>query len=536
MPEIPTQDRVLGKLFRRTVERHPDRVFFQFRDSEFTYAEMNALANRTASGLAELSLVQGGKLAIMTPNCPEFIYGWLGGAKAGIVYVPINTEYRGDILRYQLDKADITHLLIAADYLERLDAIIENLPKLTHVIVCGGSDIPSRIRANACITFFDDLLTATDREPDATLAYTDPLAISFTSGTTGPSKGVLATNCHVVTFAMDWIRANDFREGESIYSPLPLFHAIAAWLGVVPTIIQGGRIAMVERFSASTFWDDVRHYNVDLVHGIFSMIPILMKQPERPDDATQPARTFYIGQHNVAFEKRFNCRIVEVFGSTETGIVTMTPYHEDRRKGSCGKANSETFELMLANDSDEPVAPGEVGEILVRPRQPYSMLREYYGMPAESIEAFRNLWFHTGDNARQDEDGYLYFVDRKKDAIRRRGENISSFEVESVVNAIPEVLECAAIAVPSELGEDDVKIVVSLKPGEELSAEQIWAYCDENMPAFWVPRHIEIRDELPKTPNQKIQKYLLRSEPPEGRVHDRGPNAGRPRRNVGAAE
>ncbi len=526
MADIPPKDRVLGNLLRRTVERHPDRIFFQFRDVELTYGAFNGIANRTANGLTGLGLPREGKLAIMTPNCPEFLYAWLGGAKTGAVYVPINTDYRGDILRYQLNKADATHMVIDAQYLEQLDAVIENLPQLKHVIVRGGADAPERVRARTTVTAFDALLQAPDDEPDVALSYTDPLAISFTSGTTGPSKGVYASNCHVVTFALDWIRANDFRDGDSIYSPLPLFHAIASWLGIVPTIIQGGRMAMVERFSASAFWDDVRRYDVSLVHGIFSMIPILLKQPPRPEDATQPARTFYIGQQNEAFEKRFNCRIVEVFGSTETGIVTMTPYHAERRKGSCGKVNTETFDVMIANDADEPVKPGEVGEILVRPRQPFSMLREYYNMPQESLAAFQNLWFHTGDNARIDEDGYITFVDRKKDAIRRRGENISSFEVESVVNRHPAVLECAAVAVSSELGEDDVKVVVVLQEGQALTAGELWAFCEEHMPRFWIPRYIEFRPQLPKTPNQKIQKYLLRDGPDAGEIHDRGALAG----------
>jgi crotonobetaine/carnitine-CoA ligase len=338
---------------------------------------------------------------------------------------------------------------------------------------------------------------------------------------------VLAVNCHVTTFALDWIRCTGFEPGEAIFSPLPLFHAIAAWLGVIPAMLSGSRIAFAPRFSATTYWDDVRRHRADVAHGIFSMIPVLLKQPERPDDRDQPARAFYIGQHNAAFEERFNCRIVEVFGSTETGIVTMAPYHGDRRPGSCGKANTDTFDVALLDDNDEPVETGATGEIAVRPRQPFSMLREYYGMPQESLSAFRNQWFHTGDNGRMDKDGYFYFVDRKKDAIRRRGENISSFEVESVVNAHPAILECAAVAVPSEFAEDEVKIVVVLRDGQPLSAPDLWAFCEARMPRFWVPRYIEFRAALPKTPNQKVQKYLLRDRTGEGEMHDRGPSTTR---------
>jgi crotonobetaine/carnitine-CoA ligase len=247
----------------------------------------------------------------------------------------------------------------------------------------------------------------------------------------------------------------------------------------------------------------------------------LMKQPPRPDDADQPARRFYFAKVDEAFERRFNCRIVEVYGATETGVVTMTPPGERRRVGSCGKPNTETFDVMIVNDRDEPVAPGEVGEIVVRPKRPYAMLTAYYNNPEATAEAFRNLWFHTGDNARADADGYLHFVDRKKDAIRRRGENISSAEVEALLNRHPSILESAVIAVPSELGEDDVRAVVVLKEGARIAAEELWAFCDEHMPRFWVPRYIEFRQEMPKTPSQKIQKYLLRHDSGLGEVFDR---------------
>ena len=366
------------------------------------------------------------------------------------------------------------------------------------------------------------VMEAPDTEPAVAIAPTDPLAISFTSGTTGPSKGVLACHEHVLTFAEDWIKACHYKAGQAIFSCLPLFHAIAAWLGVVPALIAGGRIAIAPRFSASSFWDEVRAAKADVAHGIFSMVPILLKQPERPEDRDQPARLFYLGQHSDAFEQRFNCRVVEVYGATETGIVTVTPSDERARPGSCGKPNLDTFDVIIANECDEPVGVGEVGEILVRPRRPFVMLRGYYNAPEATLEAFRNLWFHTGDNARADADGYLYFVDRKKDSIRRRGENISSWEVEVVLNRHPAVLESAVIAVPSELGEDEVKAVVVLKGDAKATAAELWTFCEANMPRFWVPRLIEFRPHMPKTPNQKIQKYLLRKGEDIGEVHDRG--------------
>ena len=522
MLDIPPTGYVLGHLLRSAAGRHPQRTFLQFGDLTRSFAEVEQTANRAANGLIALGAGRDAKIAIMAINSPAFVDAWFGAARAGAVYVPVNTDYKGDILGYQLAKADISHIVIDPAFLGRLEAVAAALPKLRHVILTAPMpDRPTRIGGRIEVCSLDDVLSAPDSEPRIEIAPSDPLAISFTSGTTGPSKGVLASHSHVITFALDWIKATEYREGQTIYSCMPLFHAVASWLGVVPALIAGGRIAIVPRFSASAFWDDVRRYQADVAHGIFSMVPILLKQPPRRDDADQPARRFYFAQQNDAFEARFNCRIVEVYGATETGIVTVTPSAAERRKGSCGKANLDTFEVMLADDHDRPVAAGEVGEILVRPRRPHVMLTGYYNMPEATLEAFRNLWFHTGDNARSDADGYLYFVDRKKDSIRRRGENISSSEVEAVLNQHPAVLESAVVAVPSEMGEDEVKAVVVLREGAQASAEELWAFCDEHMPRFWVPRFLEFRAAMPKTPSQKIQKYLLRAGDGQGEVFQR---------------
>ncbi|MEZ5658393.1 MAG: AMP-binding protein [Burkholderiaceae bacterium] len=520
--ELSPGDYVLPRLLSRAAERFGDRPMVVFPNRARSFTQADQAASRVAGGLAELGVGQGSKLAIMAVTSLAFVDAWLGAARAGAVYVPINTDYKGDILRYQLGKADVTHIVIDPAFLARLEAVAEDLPGLSHVILSAPMPgAPASLPGGAEVSTIDALLDAPPMTRAVPVAATDPLAISFTSGTTGPSKGVLASHSHVITFALDWIKACEFGAGQSIYSCLPLFHAVAAWLGVVPAIIAGGRITFGPRFSPATYWDEVRRADADLAHGIFSMVPILLKQPPRPDDAEQPARKFYFAQVNEAFEKRFNCRIIEVYGATETGIVTATPAGAPRRPLSCGKPNSDTFEVMIANDRDEPVAAGEVGEILVRPRRPFAMLSAYYNNPQATVEAFRNLWFHTGDNARADEDGYYYFVDRKKDAIRRRGENISSSEVEAVLNRHPAILECAVIAAPSDMGEDEVKAVVVLRPGESVTAEALWAFSEEHMPRFWVPRFIEFRSEMPKTPSQKIQKYLLRAGDAQGVTHER---------------
>lgn len=518
MRTIELEERVVSDQLRRLAESSPDSPFVRFPTEALSYGDFHLRTNRLANSLSSNGLSTLGKIAIFARNSLEFVETWFAAAKLGALYVPINTEYKGEVLRYQLDNSEATHIVIDPEFLPHLDAVIESLPLLKFVILTKASEVPDRIRRHASVFMAADLRDGSERDPGIKVRYDHPHAISFTSGTTGPSKGVLAVNAHVVTFALDWIRYLNFQAHEAIFTPLPLFHAIAAWLGVVPAMLSGARITVSPRFSASTYWDDVRAAEADVAHGIFSMIPILMKQPARSDDSKQPARAYYIGNHDPAFEERFKCRIVEVYGATETGIVTGTNYSATRVPKSCGKPNLETFDVAVVNDRDEAVAPGEVGEIVVRPKRPFSMLQEYYRKPEATVEAFRNLWFHTGDNGRMDKDGNVFFTDRKKDSIRRRGENISSYELEFAVNRHPAVLECAAVPVTSELGEDEVKIVVVLKDGESVSAESFWSYCEEALPRFWIPRFLEFRTALPKTANHKIQKYLLKDRTDDQRL------------------
>src|SRR5215510_14611285 len=263
---------VLGGLLRSAAERHGDQTFLEFADSSRTFGDVDLAANRVANGLAELRVGPGAKVAIMAHNSLAFIEAWLGAARAGAVYVQINTDYKGAILGYQLAKADASHIANDPHLLDRLDAIATGLPQLKHVILASAApDAPCTLSNGAVVSALSDLMLAPNHSPRVDVKPWDPVAISFTSGTTGPSKGVLASHAHVITFARDWIRAVEFVEGQSIYSCMPLFHAVASWLGVVPAIINVGRIAIVPRFSASGFWDDVRKYKADVAHGIFSM-------------------------------------------------------------------------------------------------------------------------------------------------------------------------------------------------------------------------------------------------------------------------
>jgi crotonobetaine/carnitine-CoA ligase len=536
--ELPMVLRTVSGALARTIERVPDRPFVDVDGRTLTYREFGIEVGRYATFLERSGVSRGDRVALMLPNSLEFLCAWFACARLGALYVPINTDYRGDILRYQLNRADASTIVIDASYAPRLADVVAELPKLRTAIVRGGGgaggDDAWRTALAARLAVLDSAgyRTLPPRADDVPIACTDLHSICFTSGTTGPSKGVLSTNGHVVTFAMDWMTANAFTERDTVYTPLPLFHAIASWLGVMPTVLVGARIAIVERFSTAAYWADVRRFGATVAHGIFSVIPILLKQPPAPDDADNPARVFYIGQQDPVFESRFGVRIVNAFGATETGAVTFVPYGEQAPAGSCGRVNAHRFDLRLVDDEGRDVPDGTVGEALVHPRAPHTMMEGYYNEPEATARAVVDGWFHTGDNLRRDADGWYYFVDRKKDAIRRRGENISSFEVESVANQHPAVLETAAVAVPSELGEDDVKLFVVRRPGATATHDELWDFCERRMPAFWMPRYIEFIDAMPRTPNQKVMKVELRRDTMGGDRRER-PNAGSARSGSG---
>jgi len=339
--------------------------------------------------------------------------------------------------------------------------------------------------------------------------------ILFTSGTTGPSKGaVLAHNANlrVARATCDLML---YGEDEVLFNMFPLFHVNARYTSVLPAMLMDrGTCVLHDRFSASRFWDICRVEGVTAFNFMGALVMMLFKQPERADDADNPVRCAYGAPAPVAvlerFERRFGLELIEVYGSTELGAC-LENRPGDRRIGSCGRP-SPHYEVEIHDEDDNPVPPGVEGEIVVRPREPHVMVEEYFGAPEATLAAFRNLWFHTGDRGRTDEDGWFTYVDRLKDAIRRRGENISSWEVEQVINDHDAVAESAAIGVPSELSEEEVLIVVVLQEETTLAPEELLDFCQARLPHFAVPRYVRFVPELPKNHAQRTQKPELRAE------------------------
>ncbi|MQA25870.1 MAG: AMP-binding protein [Micromonosporaceae bacterium] len=533
MREEKLESFVLGEILSAQAQACRTEPFLKFREGELSYGEVDAMANRVAQGLIAQGVGRGDHVAVMLPNGPDIVHAVFALARLGAVAVPVNTNHRGEMLRHVLTSSDASTLIIDAAYLDRLQPLTARLSGLGRVIVrTHEATEPLHVLGKPAAPF-SDLLSHGDDEPRADIAFSDLLAIMYTSGTTGPSKGAMCSHALALTCAYDSLNYLD-RWGKTSYCPLPLFHAAGLWDGMMSALLSGGSIAIVERFSASRFWDDVRHFGAQVAMSVFSMIPILLNQPPTPRDSDHPLEMFYMGKSALdqPMRERFGVRSVETYTSTEAGIGAGSPYGQ-WRVGSCGTANEERFQVAVVDERDREVGPGESGELVLRPKQPYVITTGYYGAPEATAECFRNMWFHTGDRVWRDSDGYFYFLDRMKDSIRRRGENISAFDLECEVNLHPAVLESAAIGVPSELEDEDVKLAVVLRPGAALEAPELAAFCAERLPRFMVPRYIEFLDALPRTPTDKIAKYRLRAEGDRGITPGTWDREAPPRKDVG---
>ncbi|QIB66065.1 AMP-binding protein [Kineobactrum salinum] len=502
-------DRTVHGVVTQLAAERGDDVFLYFGEQQYSYVDIHAAATRVAAGLSQLGVARGDKVAIMMGNRPEYLFCWFGLSMLGAVEVPLNTAHKGQLLAYMLNQADCGTLVIEADYLVQLEAVLPTLDKLRHVVVLGepGGGLPG------VAAFGWDAVVANDGVFQAPkVLRSDPCAIMFTSGTTGPSKGAVLPQNYQLAMAEIICKMAQYTCGDRLYNALPLFHGNAQTLSTMPALISGASMVLKPRFSASDFWVDVRRYGCTEFNYIGGILAILLKADPQPDDADNPLRVLVGAGANKqvfeAFEERFAVRLVEGYGMSEIGAPLNTSL-ADRRPGSCGTLNPG-YQIRLVDDDGDEVAADTPGELLVRPLRPHAMMQEYYGMPEKTVEAWQDLWFHTGDCLQYDADGYYYFIDRKKDALRRRGENISSFEVERGVNSHPAVLESAAVAVRSELGEDEVMICVALRPGSSLTAEALVAHCEQEMAYFMVPRYVRFMQKLPKTPTERVQKYLLR--------------------------
>lgn len=513
MSENPVYDRVIHKVLERQAEKYGNRTFLYSEGKTFGYEDFNHISSQIACGIQDAGIKKGDKIAIILPNCPEYPFLWFGLSKIGTVEVPLNTAHKGDLLKYMLTKSDVRMLVMDSQYFDRVQPVLGDVPGIESVLVLdktgkGLSDLDKPVIP------WEKIIDNNGQYKPVEVKWSDPYGIMFTSGTTGPSKGALMPQNYALFMGEILIDAVEYGEEDCLYNALPFFHGNAQVLSFMPALMSGAKTVLAERFSASRFWEEVKRYQCTEFNYIGGILPILYKADPKPDDADNPLKKMMGAaaprELFEAFEKRFGVNLVEAYGMNEIGLPLMSKLR-DGKPGSCGKPLPEYIVKVVDEDGIE-VGANTVGEMIVRPIKPYCMQLEYYGMPEKTVESWRDLWFHTGDGASFDEDGYFFFVDRMKDALRRRGENISSYEVEKVINAHPDVLESAAIAIKADVGEDEVMVCLTLKPERKLTPLNLMEHCEKQMAYFMMPRYIRIMDQFPKTPTERIKKAQLREE------------------------
>ncbi len=504
-------------------------------DETYSYKDMHLFSNRLGNGLLNLGLKKGDGIALMEPNSPEFLFTVFATFKLGTFTPLVNTSLKGEGLTYILNHSDAKAIIINHAYLETFMKIKDQVKNMKHVIV-NLREAPSDFKLPEGTISLQEVMEAPDDDIETEISLEDMVILMYTAGTTGLPKAVTFYQGKLVggnnistmkaVFAAMILQGNDV-----IYTALPLAHANALFISTFTAYLNEVPLIFAKRFSASRHFAICRKYNVTEFNTLGAMIPILMKQPERPNDK----------EHNVkivlsaacpkevweAFINRYNITIREFYAATDGGGFALANFGVVKpRVGSMGKCLGGNAAIL--DDDGNLLGPNEVGELVFEWRDREAKQREvkYY----KNVEASKKLirqdkdgknWFTTGDLSYYDEDGYFYYVDRKRDAIRRRGENIAAYSIENIINQNEKILESAAFGVKSELGEDEVMVAVVLKPGKTMTPEELLDFCQDKMAYFMIPRYIEFMDQLPKSDVHRILKRILKKRGATENTYDR---------------
>ena len=507
-------EKSLGEFLDTVVRSDPDKIFIEIAGQEITYSDFHRRCRSAATMFRDLGIGHGDRVCLFLPNVPEVLYTWFGLALIGGIAVTINTAYRRDEMAFILNNAEASALVAHDSLLDVATPAADTAPCVRHRLFVGdGAPPPGWSKYAELLAQSAEI---TELPP---VAPTDISMLQYTSGTTGNPKGVQVTHQMYVSAGQGFALWTQAAPDDRFFTCLPYFHANAQYYSTMGTLASGATLIVQDRFSASRFWDQVRQARATVVNFIGMMMPVLAKNDPQPDDADNTVRLFYGSpafspEFLADFEQRFGTDIIVGFGMTETCYGTIEAIRGERRPNSSGlprKHPDPAFEntVRIVDDNGDPLPNGQPGEITIR--NPATMAG-YWRNEAETSSSLRDGWLFTGDLGWLDDDNYLYFVDRKKDVIRRRGENISSQEVEDVIKSHEHVLDCAIIAVPSELGEDEVKAYITPRPGASPQPEDVIYWCADRLAYFKVPRYIEIRDELPRTPSLRVRKDVLRQE------------------------
>lgn len=501
----------LKQLIEEKAEKRGDAVFATLENRSFTYRQLDETANRVANALAGYGLSKGKTLVSFLYNCPEQLILFFATAKLGVIWAPLNAALVGHDLSYAINNTQAEVVIVGDDLWNSYAKIKEEVSKVKTEFVIGN--VPPRTIP------FQELLQGPPSPPAVTISPYDPATIVYTGGTTGLPKGVLLPNFAQLSAGYRYREMFSPTPNDKHLSVLQLFHTGGQQMGVVGPLISDIGTVILSRFSASQFWDQVRKYGGTIIDIFGAMLTMLMNQPERPDDAENPARISWgvTGQLSEEisrkFQERFGMTLLEVYALSENGGALLFHQTTDHRKPRSSGKSWGWADVIIVDDNDMPLPPEETGEILLRPSVPWSFMLEYFGDYERTVQVWRNLWLHTGDLGYLDEEGDLYFVGRQAHWLRRRGENISAHEVESVINSHTKILESVVVGVPSELGDEEVKAFIQLKPGETMQPEEIVQWCEDKIAPFKIPRFIEFVREFPRSvTKQEIERFKLRTQ------------------------
>ena len=492
-------------LLRAKAAEHPDKLFVWSGDDRRTFGQVDAASDRTAGGLAELGVGPGDRVAALSSNRIEFVELFFACAKLGAVIVPTNVFLKGDFLHHQLRDCEAETIVVDGPGAATVAEVAAELPALKRAVALDDASVAG------VDTVPFPRLTDASTSPDGDVGVASLLSIMYTSGTTGMPKGCMLAHGWYVNGARSGTDMMGYGGDDVLYTALPLFHAWAQ--GMLTSALYHGLVAVVDPiFSASHAGDRLAETGATTFAGVGAMGMAMLAATERPAAHRLRAALMipFAPADQVTFEERFGGRVVaQLYGQTECGAISYGRLRELGDPASVGKPGVNV-EVRVVDDDDRDVPPGEVGEVVVRPKVPHATYQGYWRRPEATVEAWRNLWHHTGDYGRMSEDGALYFVDRKKDALRRRGENVSSIEVEQAICAHPKIAEAAVHAVPSPMTEDDIKACLVLAPGERVTPEELFPFFRDKLPYFAIPRYVEVVPELPRNATMRVMKHLLR--------------------------
>ena len=510
-----TFKQTLTAMLQEQAGKNPDKAALTIVGEDLTYTELVEKSNSVARGLREFGVGRHSVVATLAENSADQVLLQFACARLGAMEVMLNTAYRGTFLAHQLKVSGAENIIVDRDLIPAILEIAADLPALRRIIVRGG-DFAPQTPLPLDVARVEELHGHSKADltdlPDP--VWSDPATIAFTSGTTGLSKGAVLSQNYLCNFAkiesMLWYRT----EQDAFYSCGPLFHLAAKGIGVLGSLYRGVRCVQDDRFSVSRFWPRIREENCNATLMLGSMAMLLWTREPAADEGVPtvvciPAPPASLQQE---MSHRWGCSFESNYGLSEAAPLSRSGPDIPLRPGTSGKITPELFDVRIFDDDDGELPAGQVGEVVVRPMAPHIMFDGYYRNPEASLERFRNLWFHTGDLGKVDEDGYFYFADRKDDYLRRRGENISSQEVEAALCRHPAVLEAAVVGIDSAFLEQEVKAVIAVRPGMSIEPAELIAHCVATMPYFAVPRYVEFADDLPRTPSGKVQKHKLREQ------------------------